>query len=71
VNATERVFRTPDGRLVPETDPDAAFLKYAVGDEIAPEDAQALSVKSKAPTANKMRAKPADKSGSPDVPKGD
>lgn len=51
MRSEERVFATADGELVGEDDPRAAFLRYAVGDEVSEEDAAAL----------KERAKPADK----------
>lgn len=43
MKATERLCRTADGRLVPETHPDAAFLAYAVGKEISPADEALLT----------------------------
>lgn len=46
MKATQRLCRTADGRLVPETDPDAAFLAYAVGKEISPADEALLSATS-------------------------
>lgn len=43
MKAEQRLCRTADGRLVPETDPDAAFLAYAVGKEISAADEALLS----------------------------
>jgi hypothetical protein len=60
--AASRVYRTVDGRLVWEGDPEAAFLAYAAGDEFTAEDEAALpGSKSKAAPANKSRPAPADK----------
>lgn len=61
--ASERLWRTKDGGLVRDGDPDAAVLAYAAGDEIAKADADKLPAegKAKAAAANKARAKAADK----------
>lgn len=40
MKATERIFRTADGRHVREAHPDAAFLAYPVGHEM-PDDVAA------------------------------
>lgn len=42
MKATERVWRTTDGRHVPEAHPDAAFLAYPVGHEMPDEIAAEL-----------------------------
>lgn len=55
MRAEQRICRTTDGRLVPEGDPDAAFLAYAVGDDISEADAERL----------KAADKPADKARKP------
>lgn len=63
MKATQRLYRTTDGELVPEGNLKAAFLAYAVGDEIAAEDAKKVpGTKSSKPAANKMADKPEDKS---------
>jgi hypothetical protein len=54
-----RIYRTADGRHVPEGDPDAAFLAYADGDQ--PPKGVLAEVEGK-PAAKRGR-KPADKSG--------
>lgn len=62
MNAQERVYRTADGDLVPEGNERAAFLAYAVGDEITKADEAAL--KKRAAPANKQRRAPATKAAS-------
>lgn len=57
-----RVFRTVDGKHVPDGHPEAAFLAYSQWDEI-PADVQAEVEPKKAP-------KPADKSAKPQANKG-
>lgn len=52
-----RIWRTQDGRHVPDGDPDAAFLAYVEGDEV-PADVLA-EVDGK--PASKRGRKPADK----------
>lgn len=65
--AKERLYRTIDGDVVLEGDPNAAFLLAAVGDEIpegysAPRKAADKSAdKAESAPANKAAAKPADK----------
>ncbi len=59
-------WRTEDGRLVPDGDPDARFLAYPTGQEIPDATARQLGIlddepKAKPAPANKARAKPADK----------
>lgn len=58
-------WRTADGRLVPDGDPDAAILAYPHGHEIPDHLAEkvglAAAVKQAAQPANKMAARPADK----------
>jgi hypothetical protein len=70
--ATERLWRTEDGGLVLDGDPDAVALAYAPGDQIAKGDVDKLpktkadaepepEAKAKPAPANKVRAKAADK----------
>lgn len=59
-------WKTGDGRLVPDGDPDAAFLAYPAGMEIPDATARQLGIlvdeaKAKSAPANKARSKPADK----------
>jgi hypothetical protein len=61
VRATERVYRTSDGRLIQGEHEDAVFLAYAVGDEITDHDAGLLAVKKAPARADKAGKKPADK----------
>lgn len=62
MNATQRLYRTAQGDLVTEGNPAAAFLAYAEGDEIAREDESKVpGAKSRKPVANKLAAKPEDK----------
>lgn len=65
-----RLWRTEDGRLVADGDPDAATLAYAAGDDIATGDEAKISsatqgdaaeAKARRPVANKAAGKPADK----------
>lgn len=44
MKVTRRVYRTLDNRLVEHGDPDAAFLAYAVGDEIADSEARRVGL---------------------------
>ncbi len=63
------VWKTKDGRLVLAEDPDAATLAYAPGDEVKPQDSEAVSalLKRDAPAVEdeqstvKQADKPADK----------
>lgn len=64
MKATQRLCRTADGRLVPETDPDAAFLAYAVGKEISAADealltAEVAAAVEEAPETAEVETKPA------------
>jgi hypothetical protein len=67
---TRRVYRTTDGRLVGHGDPDAAFLAYAVGDELSDSEARRRGLtaffggKAKTKPADKMGARPDDKAPS-------
>lgn len=73
MKATERIFRTADGRLVPEAHPDAAFLAYPIGHKISDADASLLAsppfsdpepaVKQAPQAANKARRPGANKAG--------
>lgn len=49
MQAKERVYITDDGRLVGEGHHEAAFLLYAVGDDVAREHEKALAPKSEKP----------------------
>jgi hypothetical protein len=59
----KRLYRTADGRLVGEGDPDAAFLAYPAGTEIPDTEAvkEGLLKKAAAKPADKAAPKPADK----------
>ncbi len=67
MRADQRLWRTADGRLVADGDPDAATLAYAAGDEVAPADEAKLPgdqpdpAKAQRPAANKAAKRPADK----------
>jgi hypothetical protein len=61
-------WKTENGRLVPDGDPDARFLAYPRLMEIPDATARQLGIlddepKSRAKPADKSRAKPADKAG--------
>lgn len=58
--ASERLWRTADGRLVPDGDEAAERLAYAPGDEITARDEHLLSSADKK-SASKAAVKPADK----------
>mgnify|MGYP001328102083 CR=1 FL=1 len=63
---TEYLARTADGRLVPETHPDARFLAYIPGARIPWDEAERLGlvtieVKEYGPVEDKMLEKPEDK----------
>lgn len=68
-NAPERIYRNNAGDLVPGSDPGAASLAYAEGDEMAPDDATAWK-KRKAP-ADKQRRPAANKAGAAKKPAAD
>lgn len=57
--ASQRLFRTVDGRVVPEGDPESAFLLAGVGDEIPAEFEHAAKAMSAPP--NKAAKQPANK----------
>lgn len=65
--ADRRVYRTADGQLVGEGDPQAAFLAYPVGEDVADGDVDAYRAlvgdraKAVAKPADKAARKPADK----------
>ncbi len=64
--ATERLWRTGDGRLVRDGDPDGEFLAYPAGARIEPKDehlvpGSAPAAKAARKPADKQAAKPADK----------
>jgi len=61
VIAGERLWRTADGGLVRDGDPDAATLAYAAGDEITAADEGRVPGE----PAEKQQDKPADKSRRP------
>lgn len=60
-----RVYRTRDGRLVKQGDPDAAFLEYPAGTEVADsvlkEHGLVKESKASAKPADKAVRKPSDK----------
>lgn len=60
MKAERRIYRTDDGRLVEEGHEDAAFLAYAVGDDVSADDAKQL-----APKAPPKAAPPAVKATTP------
>jgi len=61
------IWRTTDGRLVPTGDPDAAFLAYPAGEELADHDAEARGLLDVYPSKavdkpqDKAMSKPEDK----------
>lgn len=59
MHAEQRIYRTADGELVDEGHSAAAFLHYAVGDEVSKADEATL--KERAKPADKARAKPSTK----------
>lgn len=63
MRAEQRLCRTADGRLVADGHPDAAFLAYLPGDDVAEKDEAELKPvkKAAAKPADKSMAKPADK----------
>lgn len=57
-----RVYRTVDGRLVEEGDPEAAFLAYPAGEEVVDAEARRSGLTEFLAKAGvKAKAKPADK----------
>lgn len=58
-----RVCRTTDGRLVREGDPEAAFLAYPEGEELADEEAKRSGLLELCEPEPKAAPKPQDKSG--------
>ncbi len=70
MRAEARLWRTADGGLVADGDPDGAILAYAAGDDISPADeakvprpADSAETKAAPAPANKARARTGDKSG--------
>lgn len=59
-----RIYRTGDGRLVEQNDPDAAYLEYPAGTELSDHAARNLGLASDAGEGQKKRSKPRDKSRS-------
>jgi len=57
----KRLYRTTDGKLVEEGDPDAAFLAYPAGAELSDEEARREGLLSEKKPPPKAAAKPADK----------
>lgn len=65
----QHVWKTVDGRLVPDGDQDAAFLEFPAGIEMGDDRARELGLldeddepkQAPRPAANKQAAKPADK----------
>jgi hypothetical protein len=69
------VWRTEDGRLVPDGDPDAAFLAYPAGTEFSDEEAARIGLTKSlsghtSQLDTKAAAKPADKAATPQRDKG-
>lgn len=58
----QHIWRTDDGRHVPDGHPDAALLAYAAGDPVPDEVLDELKARRK--PADKAKAQPADKTGS-------
>lgn len=63
VKTDKRIYRTHDGRLVWQGDPDAAFLMYPAGREVPRSVYERVGAKQAAKQADKQAVKPADKSG--------
>lgn len=62
----QRVYRTTDGRLVLQGDPNAAYLEYPAGTEVSDHTARKLGLaEEKPPARGKSRSKPQDKSAEP------
>jgi len=61
VEATKRIYRTDDGRLVLHGDPDAAFLAYAPTDDVEPPDIKKVKALLEPPEEPKAAPKAADK----------
>jgi hypothetical protein len=57
-----RVYRTTDGRLVEENDPEAAFLAYPKGEEVSDAEARRVGLTT---FGGKSRARSGDKSVPP------
>lgn len=57
--APRRLYRTADDRIVPEGDPDAAFLFACEGDEISDADAKQYGLTKAALTGEPAEDKPA------------
>lgn len=56
-----RLWRTNDGEIVPDGHPDAAFLAYAIGDQVPDDVAKGLKLK---PPAEDKLVEPAENKGS-------
>lgn len=63
VQTDRRIYRTADGRLVWQGDPDAAFLAHPAGRDVPRSVLDEVSAKQSKPARNKQAAKTADKSG--------
>lgn len=61
MKAPFRVYRTVEGRLVPEGHPEAAFLEFPAGADLPNVVAAALGLKQAEPLEDKQAAKPEDK----------
>lgn len=57
----QRIYRTADGRLCSEGDPEAAFLVYPAGTELSDEEARRAGLLEEKKPAAKMADKLADK----------
>jgi hypothetical protein len=73
----QRVWKTADGRLVADGDPEAAFLAHTVGEEVSDGLAKSSGLaellggaKAKPAAGNKMAGRPADKAASPSTSTG-
>ncbi len=66
---TQHVWRTNKGRFVPPGHPEAAFLAYAPGSEVADSEAQRLGLtdylKARTASMDKSRTLSHDKAGTP------
>lgn len=61
VKTDRRIYRTRDGRLVWQGDPDAAFLMYPAGREVPRSVLERVGVKQGKKPLDKQAEKPADK----------
>jgi hypothetical protein len=79
VRAPTHVWRTDDGRLVPDGDRDAAILEYATGDEMTvvpewlaePEPEESADEGDETDAPKRRTTRPADKARKPAADKGE